>query len=456
MTTTESRLNSQQKFCQLFLLVVLLFAILPESVRSFQPNTSRRIRSPTLVKQRTFSMHFLKSSSLNDMNSAVDVDSALVIPCLDQWVTLPSGEMMGIVYHSNTENEGLSMNDGDVIATSPVAADDFERLQEGMNVATISGTQYALLNRATVEMAQHYNYLLENTDSTASDMPSPPIPTASSLMPESTTADRSATTDTTETPESQDKAKQLLQKVKDAGVSGAISYALWELAFWTLSVPVCLVAYQSLTGHWPDFQSSEDWKQLGGEAFVFVNLARFAVPIRIGLALSTVPWVQTNLVDRFSKGGGAAAGVPQQHHQQQLNAEQIKAMEEYKDYLTQRSPELRQRLEAHHEEPKMSAYEEYEQYRQQRSPELQQQLQLYQERAIDDEPSSISEESAIESYQRYLEQRPNEELQERFQHHGDDDQQGQQGQKPEPEFKAAPQSLEQISELKQEEEAYIS
>jgi hypothetical protein len=38
---------------------------------------------------------------------------------------------------------------------------------------------------------------------------------------------------------------------------------------------------------------------LGGEAFAFVNFARFAVPLRIGLALSTTGWIQTNVVDKF-------------------------------------------------------------------------------------------------------------------------------------------------------------
>ena len=40
----------------------------------------------------------------------------------------------------------------------------------------------------------------------------------------------------------------LMQQVKDAGVAGVISYAGWELAFWTVSVPVCIVAYKQLTG----------------------------------------------------------------------------------------------------------------------------------------------------------------------------------------------------------------
>ena len=95
--------------------------------------------------------------------------------------------------------------------------------------------------------------------------------------------------------------KQLMQQVKDAGIAGVISYAFWELGFWAVSVPVCIAAYRQVTGHWPDFSNQEDLQQLGAEAFAFVNLARFAVPLRIGLALSTTPWVQRNLVDRFSK-----------------------------------------------------------------------------------------------------------------------------------------------------------
>jgi len=56
-----------------------------------------------------------------------------------------------------------------------------------------------------------------------------------------------------------------------------------------------------VTGHWPDFSDQEDLKKLGAEAFAFVNFARFAVPLRIGLALSTTPWIQENVVDKFIK-----------------------------------------------------------------------------------------------------------------------------------------------------------
>ena len=93
-------------------------------------------------------------------------------------------------------------------------------------------------------------------------------------------------------------ASELLLRVKDAGVAGAVSYALWELGFWLASVPVCLSAYYGLTGHWPDLSNEDDVAKLGAEAFAFVNVARFAVPLRIGLALGTVPWVQANIIDR--------------------------------------------------------------------------------------------------------------------------------------------------------------
>lgn len=97
------------------------------------------------------------------------------------------------------------------------------------------------------------------------------------------------------------ETKTLLQKVKQAGTAGAISYALWELGFWGISLPVCVVGYQRLTGHLPDFSNSEDVEKLGAEAFAFVNFARLAVPLRIGLALSTTSWIDENVVQKFMK-----------------------------------------------------------------------------------------------------------------------------------------------------------
>ena len=97
------------------------------------------------------------------------------------------------------------------------------------------------------------------------------------------------------------ESNNLMSKIKDAGVAGAISLGLWEGAFWCFSIPVALVGYQQVTGHWPDLSDKDDMAKLGAEAFAFVNFARFAVPLRVGLALSTTPWVQKNLVDKFGK-----------------------------------------------------------------------------------------------------------------------------------------------------------
>ena len=61
------------------------------------------------------------------------------------------------------------------------------------------------------------------------------------------------------------------------------------------------MGYYQVTGHWPDLGDPDDQKKLGAEAFAFVNFARFAVPLRIGLALSTTPWIDENIVKRFLK-----------------------------------------------------------------------------------------------------------------------------------------------------------
>lgn len=128
-----------------------------------------------------------------------------------------------------------------------------------------------------------------------------PSSSAVAVVEPPTTADvRNATViDETKEEEEISETDKLLQQVKDSGLAGVISYALWELGFWTVSIPVCIFGYREVTGHWPDLQNAEDLEKLGAEAFAFVNFARFAVPLRIGLALSTTPWIQSNIVDRF-------------------------------------------------------------------------------------------------------------------------------------------------------------
>ena len=96
-----------------------------------------------------------------------------------------------------------------------------------------------------------------------------------------------------------EEKENMMQQVKDAGVAGIISYIFWEWAFWGVSIPVCIFGYREVTGHWPDYSNQDDLAKLGAEAFAFVNVARFAVPLRIGLALSTTPWVRDNVVENI-------------------------------------------------------------------------------------------------------------------------------------------------------------
>ena len=45
------------------------------------------------------------------------------------------------------------------------------------------------------------------------------------------------------------ETEKLMKKVKESGTAGVVSYALWELAFWAFSVPVCIFGYREVTGY---------------------------------------------------------------------------------------------------------------------------------------------------------------------------------------------------------------
>mmetsp|Transcript_131791 Transcript_131791/g.320243 ORF Transcript_131791/g.320243 Transcript_131791/m.320243 type:complete len:200 (-) Transcript_131791:122-721(-) len=90
-----------------------------------------------------------------------------------------------------------------------------------------------------------------------------------------------------------------LTKIKELGIAGTISYALWESAFWIIGGGGAFAAYVWANGHLPDFSNQEEMAQVGGGAFVFINGARLVVPLRIGLAISTTPWIDDNIVKKF-------------------------------------------------------------------------------------------------------------------------------------------------------------
>jgi hypothetical protein len=90
-----------------------------------------------------------------------------------------------------------------------------------------------------------------------------------------------------------------MNQIKEYGTAGIISYAVWELGFWTVGGAGAVAAFVAATGHMPDFSNQDDMTSVGGEAFIFINGARLLVPLRLGLALSTAPWVRDNVVDKI-------------------------------------------------------------------------------------------------------------------------------------------------------------
>jgi hypothetical protein len=55
-------------------------------------------------------------------------------------------------------------------------------------------------------------------------------------------------TEECEIEEEMTETQKLMKQVKDSGVAGFVSYALWEWAFWLVSVPVSLLGYTEVTG----------------------------------------------------------------------------------------------------------------------------------------------------------------------------------------------------------------
>ncbi len=98
----------------------------------------------------------------------------------------------------------------------------------------------------------------------------------------------------------------LMEQIKCSGRAGIISYIIWEWIFWLTAVPIACFGYYSATGSWPDLSDGEDQAKVAGSIFAFVNVARFAVPLRVGLALSTTPWVDDNIVQPFLNKDGKA------------------------------------------------------------------------------------------------------------------------------------------------------
>ena len=79
------------------------------------------------------------------------------------------------------------------------------------------------------------------------------VPTAELSSEETKTINSNSLTSTstaTKEKDSSDESEEdnLMKQIKESGVAGVISYAAWVLAFWTVSVPVCVLGYKEVTG----------------------------------------------------------------------------------------------------------------------------------------------------------------------------------------------------------------
>lgn len=100
------------------------------------------------------------------------------------------------------------------------------------------------------------------------------------------------------------------QDIKKFGVAGTLAYILTEIAFWIVAFPVASTSFYNLNGHWPDFGDNADRTAVLAFIFAGANIARLAVPLRFAAAFALVPWVDENLVQRFSTGGDDAKPGP--------------------------------------------------------------------------------------------------------------------------------------------------
>jgi hypothetical protein len=99
-----------------------------------------------------------------------------------------------------------------------------------------------------------------------------------------------------------------MDDVKKYGVAGTVAYVLTELAFWVVAFPVAAYALYQSTGHWPDVVN-DNTDRAAVLAFIFAgaNVARAFVPIRLGAALASAPWVDENILSKMEGGRPAAS-----------------------------------------------------------------------------------------------------------------------------------------------------
>lgn len=92
-----------------------------------------------------------------------------------------------------------------------------------------------------------------------------------------------------------------MDDVKKYGAAGTLSYVITELIFWAVAFPTEIFIYLQTAGHWPDFSKPEESAAVFGMVFAASNVARLLLPLRFGAALAMAPWVDENIMQRFSE-----------------------------------------------------------------------------------------------------------------------------------------------------------
>ncbi len=88
--------------------------------------------------------------------------------------------------------------------------------------------------------------------------------------------------------------------VKSKGTSGIISYVITEVMFWALVIPIIIASYHGSNQEWLNFANTEDRAKIFALAGVYVTSIRLAVPLRLGVAVAIIPWVEENITNNFS------------------------------------------------------------------------------------------------------------------------------------------------------------
>lgn len=101
------------------------------------------------------------------------------------------------------------------------------------------------------------------------------------------------------TPPTPIPAPTLQDKIKSTGISGTIAYILTELAFWAATAPMILSSYHGDTNEWLNIADPNDQAKFLVLSTGFVTAIRFAVPLRLAIAISLTPFVEKHITKKI-------------------------------------------------------------------------------------------------------------------------------------------------------------